>query len=109
MHSLLIRQRDELDFVARHFAEMAGFPFGLRLLDAFLARGHKIPPDMTWSVHTRAAEDDKMCIGHGSDHDGVSRFEYQQASCLESIADNIDDAVDHVDRPFLVAGVERKS
>ena len=34
----LLRQRNELDLVARHLAEMAGLPVGLRLLDALLAR-----------------------------------------------------------------------
>src|SRR5262245_9552482 len=108
MHSLLIRQWDELDFIARHFAEMAGFPFGLRQLDAFLTRRHEVPPDMTWPIHRRTAEDDKMRILHGDDCDRIPWLEHQQASCLESIAGNIDHAVDHVDRPFLVAGVERK-
>src|SRR6185437_6900391 len=33
----LLRQRNELDLVARHLVEMSGGPFGLGLFDAFLA------------------------------------------------------------------------
>jgi len=33
----LRRQRNELDLITRHFAKMAGCPFGLGLLNAFLA------------------------------------------------------------------------
>ena len=35
--ALLVGQRDELDLVSRHRAEMTGFPLRLCLLDAFLA------------------------------------------------------------------------
>ena len=35
--ALLVGQRDELDLVSWHRAEMTGFPLRLCLLDAFLA------------------------------------------------------------------------
>lgn len=37
VEALLVGQRDELDLVSRHRAEMTGFPLRLCLLDAFLA------------------------------------------------------------------------
>src|SRR5262249_1006161 len=59
----LVWQRDELDFIARHFPEMTGFPFGFGLLDAFLPGRNKIPPDVPRAIHRCAPEDDKMRVG----------------------------------------------
>jgi hypothetical protein len=81
---------DELDFVARHLVEMAGFPVRLGLLDALLARGNEIPPDVTRPIHRRAAEDDEMGVGHGGNRHGVAGLEDEQASGFELVAGNID-------------------
>ena len=43
--------------LAWHLAEMAGFPFRLGLLDAFLPRRYEIPPDAGPSIG--AADDDE--------------------------------------------------
>src|SRR5262249_60996465 len=50
------RQRDELGVVAGHGVEAGELPVGLGLIDALLARGDEIPPDVARTVHGGAAE-----------------------------------------------------
>src|SRR3569832_2769914 len=83
---LFLGQRDELQFVARHLAEMAGLPVGLRLLDPVLPRRHEIPPEVPWPVHRRAAEDDEMRVGRGRHRGGVAGLEHEELAGLEAVA-----------------------
>src|SRR5262249_52278077 len=64
-NGLAIRQRNELHFVARHDIETRGLPVSLCLLDAVLARGHEIPPDVTWPFERGTADNGDMALRHG--------------------------------------------
>ena len=74
----LLRQRDELALVAGHGVEAAGLPVGLGLLDAVLARGDEIPPDVARAVHRGAADQHDAGVGRRRHGDGVAGTEDQQ-------------------------------
>src|SRR3974390_3743922 len=103
----MLRQRDEFNLVAWHLAEVASFPFRLSLLDAFLARGDEVPPDVARAIHRRAAEDDEMRVGRGADRRPVSRLEHHQLSGCELVAGDIDRALHNIQRALLVSRIER--
>src|SRR3712207_5449454 len=56
-HRHALGQRDELLLVARHFAEAARLPIGLRLLDPLAGGGDEVPEQVPRAVHRRAAEE----------------------------------------------------
>src|SRR5215472_8897989 len=96
--NLRLRQRNELDFVARHLAEVAGRPFGFGLLDPILARRNEVPPDMPWPVHGGATQNHHMRVGHGLERDVIAWAQHQEALAAEPVATDIDLAVEHINR-----------
>src|SRR5580658_1416348 len=84
-----LRQRDELGF-ARHRLEPTGFPIGLGLLDALLARGDEVPPDVARTIHGGAA-DHRDPRGHRRRHgDAVAWLENEQAAGFEPVGGDFD-------------------
>src|SRR5262252_7993126 len=104
----LLRQWNKLNLVARHLAEVASLPLLFRLVDPFLARGDEIPPDVARAVHRRAAEHNEMRVGGRRDRRGIAGLEYEEPPGFEFITGDIDRAIDHVDRTFLMTDVERQ-
>src|SRR5215831_19070470 len=90
----LLRQWNELDFVARNLAEMAGRPFGFGLLDSFLARRDEIPPDVPRSIHSGAAHDHQVRIGDGIERKAIARAQHKQALAAKPVAGDVDLAID---------------
>src|SRR3984893_7052405 len=101
-----LRQRNELMFVG-DMGETAALPVLLGLLDPFLAGGDKIPPDVTRAFQRVAAEKHHPRRFCRLDGDAVAGPEDQQTCPLMAIAGNLDLAIDHIDRVFLVIRVER--
>src|SRR5438067_1794272 len=85
-----LRQRNELALVARHDVEAALLPFGLGLLDALLARGDEIPPDVTRPVHRGAADEDDARVGRSRDRETVARAEDQELAGREAVTGDLD-------------------
>src|SRR6266516_7811854 len=106
--SLAFRQRDELGF-ARHRRESSGLPVFLGLLDPLLARGHEIPPDIARAFQCRAAEEHQPRGAYRPHTDAVAGTEHQKPRAFERLAGDIDLAFDHIDRAFLVVGIERRA
>src|SRR6187397_176435 len=77
-------QRDEFCF-ARHPTEAICFPISLGLLDALLAGGHEIPPDVAGTIDARAAQEHHASLRDGGNRNCVARFEDQQLRCFEQI------------------------
>src|SRR5437588_9339223 len=103
----ILRQRDELDLVARHAGEFSFAPFVLGLLDALLARGNEVPPDMAGAVE-RCATDHRdaarLCRGQSN---LVGRTEYEKLAGSELVARNVDFAGNNIDSALLAFGIER--
>src|SRR5712691_1195598 len=93
----LLRQRDKLR-LAGYPREAAGFPIGLGLFDALLARGDEVPPDMARAVRRGAAEDNDARVAQRRDGDAVARLEDKQSPFGETVAGNLDLARHDIDR-----------
>src|SRR5215467_9214442 len=101
-----LRQRNEL-VLLRNRSEAAGFPVLFGLLDPLLAGGDEIPPDMARALQCVAAQKHhpgRLERLHG---DAVAWAEYEQARAFIALIGDLDFAVDEIDRPLLVIGVER--
>src|SRR5262245_44153731 len=96
----LFRQRNELGLI-RHWTETARFPVRLRFLDARLAGGNEIPPDMARAFHCGAAEEHHACLAYRLDGDPVAGAEDQHLRCCEFVTGDIDLAFDEIDGAFL--------
>src|SRR5581483_9315745 len=84
------------------------FPIGARLLDAFLARGHEIPPDVARPIHRRAAEEHETRRVRGFESNAIARPEDEQQARLEALTPDVDGAGYGVNRALLVVGIERQ-
>src|SRR5262245_41388415 len=87
--SLTLGQGDKPG-IPRNHLEPGRFPVGLRRLDAVLAGGNEVPPDIAWTVHGGAPEHHKMRLGHGLYGDAVAGTEDQKPARLEPVALDLD-------------------
>src|SRR5262249_41229761 len=90
-------QWNELLIVARHGIEAGELPIGLGLLDALLARGDEVPPDVARPVHRCAAEQHEARIADRGDRDAIAGAEQQQPAWREPVAGDVDLARDEID------------
>ena len=70
--------------VARHDVEAARLPVGLGLLDALLARGDEVPPDVARAVHGGAADEHDARVARRRHRDGVAGPQDQQLTGARS-------------------------
>src|SRR5882762_11075407 len=103
----LFRQRNELA-LARHGVEAARFPIRLGLLDALLARGDEVPPDVAWAVHGGPANHRQPRRRECRYGDAVAGLEDEEAAGLEAVARDVDLARHQIDRSLFRLGVERQ-
>src|SRR4051794_29236621 len=73
----LLRQRNELMFVG-NMGKTAGFPILFGLLDAFLAGGDEIPPDMPRAFQRVATEKHHPCRQSSLHGDAIAGPKNQQ-------------------------------
>src|SRR4030088_852710 len=85
----LFRQWDELA-LARHRVEAARFPIRLGLLDALLARGDEVPPDVARAIHGGPADHRQPRRRERRYGDPVAGLEDEEAAGFEAVARNID-------------------
>jgi hypothetical protein len=81
----LFRQRDELA-LARHRVEAARFPIRLGLLDALLARGDEVPPDVARAIHGGPADHRQPRRRERRDGDAVAGLEDEEAAGFEAVS-----------------------
>src|SRR5208282_927725 len=103
--ALVLRQRNEFS-LARYRREASGFPLLFRLLNALLARGDEIPPDVARALECRAAEEHQPRRPRRRHRDAVAGTKYQELRRCEFVAGDVDLALGDVDRPFLMVGIE---
>src|SRR5256885_16931878 len=85
----ILRQRDELELIARHAGEFAFTPFVLGLLDALLARGNEIPPDMTRTVERCATDHRDAARLRRGQRDLIGRAKNEKLTGRELFARNV--------------------
>src|SRR5262252_11055928 len=87
---------------------MPGCPFGFGLLDPFLARRDKVPPDVPWPIHGSAAHNHQVRVGDSFERDAIAGAQHQKALASKPVAAYVDVAVEHINRALLVLGVKRE-
>src|ERR1700759_400879 len=102
----LLRQRNEL-MLLRNRRKTSGFPVLFRLLDALLAGGDEIPPDVPRAFQCIAAQEHHARRLDRLYRDAVAGPEDQEFWALVALACDLDLAVDEIDRALLVIGIER--
>src|SRR5271168_3122392 len=96
-----LRQRNEFVFL-RYRGKVTGFPILFGLLDAFLAGGDEIPPDMPRALQRVAAQKHHPRRPQRLDRDAVAGPEDQKPRALVALVRDLDFAVDKVDRALFV-------
>jgi hypothetical protein len=83
--SAILGPRNKYALVAGHNRKASHFPLGHCLFDSLLARGNKIPPNVSGAVHSSTVKDDDVRFRYGPDRDAIARPENQQLLRAESI------------------------